>query len=397
MERAMERQKRGNACVVPVVLRPTDNWHSAPFGKIQALPDEGKAITLWLDQDEAFANVAQGMRKLVEGLQAKPLPQSFTNLHGPVYTLFKPRVWTTHAKIIWSVLGILMLLTAFALQYYYFGSPASIRSLHSSTTEKTPSSSPPISIATPTNIATPASPTPSDVSFVTLGFPIPSNQVEVQAQQFYTQYIQTKPSLHFQLSNMPAVTSASTGDCPNSTSGDSVEAQWRNQFAICVMSDSRTNLSNNFALQAHLTILSGEGAGLVIGYNSGHNYFNFAFNGNDDGYSSAGTAYLNFGQTPTWYCLGPGADMNGYTSNACNIPFPSVRTGSQQTNVLTAIVHQDDVYAYINGIPLIAVSHTFVPPDFNYSAPSGQIGISAKSGKTSGTTVVCSEMEIWNF
>src|SRR5262249_20734840 len=34
--RAMERHEAGTARVIPIILRPVD-WHSAPFGKLQAL------------------------------------------------------------------------------------------------------------------------------------------------------------------------------------------------------------------------------------------------------------------------------------------------------------------------------------------------------------------------
>jgi hypothetical protein len=65
MMRAMERHELGEARVIPVILRPTD-WHSAPFGKLQALPKDGKPITTWSNHDEAFLDVARGIRKVVE-------------------------------------------------------------------------------------------------------------------------------------------------------------------------------------------------------------------------------------------------------------------------------------------------------------------------------------------
>lgn len=67
MARAMERHEAGDARVVPVILRPTD-WHSAPFGKLMALPRDGKAITTWPDKDVAFLDVAKGIRTLVQKL-----------------------------------------------------------------------------------------------------------------------------------------------------------------------------------------------------------------------------------------------------------------------------------------------------------------------------------------
>jgi hypothetical protein len=72
MKRALERHKVGEARVIPVILRPTDNWHSAPFGRLQALPRDAKPINKWSNRDEAFADVARGIRKVVEELAANP-------------------------------------------------------------------------------------------------------------------------------------------------------------------------------------------------------------------------------------------------------------------------------------------------------------------------------------
>jgi TIR domain len=67
MVRALERRETREARVIPIILRPVD-WHSAPFGKLKALPKDGKAITTWVNRDEAFLDVAKGIRKIVEDL-----------------------------------------------------------------------------------------------------------------------------------------------------------------------------------------------------------------------------------------------------------------------------------------------------------------------------------------
>jgi len=58
---ALERHEAGEALVIPVILRACD-WQSAPFGKLQALPTDGKAVTSWSNKDEAFTVVAKGIR-----------------------------------------------------------------------------------------------------------------------------------------------------------------------------------------------------------------------------------------------------------------------------------------------------------------------------------------------
>jgi len=73
MKRALAREEAGEARVVPVIVRPCD-WHSAPFGKLQAVPKDGVAVThsKWGSEDEAWADVAVRLRDLVETLAKRP-------------------------------------------------------------------------------------------------------------------------------------------------------------------------------------------------------------------------------------------------------------------------------------------------------------------------------------
>jgi class 3 adenylate cyclase len=67
MRRAIERHHVGSACVIPVILREVD-WHDTPFAKLQVLPKNGKPVTSWSNRDEAFADVARGIRQKAEEL-----------------------------------------------------------------------------------------------------------------------------------------------------------------------------------------------------------------------------------------------------------------------------------------------------------------------------------------
>lgn len=68
MTRAMERHELGEARVIPVMLRPCD-WDGAPFFKLQGLPTDMKPVTRWISQDEAFTNIAVGIRRVAEELR----------------------------------------------------------------------------------------------------------------------------------------------------------------------------------------------------------------------------------------------------------------------------------------------------------------------------------------
>lgn len=74
VKRAIERHEDGEACVIPIILRPID-WEWAPFGKLQALPTNQQPIqsSFWKNSDEAFFDVAEGIRKAVEKLITQSL------------------------------------------------------------------------------------------------------------------------------------------------------------------------------------------------------------------------------------------------------------------------------------------------------------------------------------
>jgi TIR domain len=72
VKRALERHQAGEARVIPIILRPVD-WLGAPFGRLEPLPQDGKPVTSWASRDQAFADIAQGIRQaLTESATSKP-------------------------------------------------------------------------------------------------------------------------------------------------------------------------------------------------------------------------------------------------------------------------------------------------------------------------------------
>ncbi|MEH2421534.1 MAG: tetratricopeptide repeat protein [Nostoc sp.] len=69
--RAMEQHNAGKATVIPVKLRPIDNWQATPFGHLQCLPYNGEPITsrFWPRQDDAFVDIVGNIREEVEKIQ----------------------------------------------------------------------------------------------------------------------------------------------------------------------------------------------------------------------------------------------------------------------------------------------------------------------------------------
>lgn len=79
IKRAVDRHHSGSACVIPIIVRPCI-WDLAPFAKLQALPKNAKAISKWANIDEAYLDVAVGIRSAAEKFakQSQATPPSQT-------------------------------------------------------------------------------------------------------------------------------------------------------------------------------------------------------------------------------------------------------------------------------------------------------------------------------
>jgi CheY-like chemotaxis protein len=72
---AMERHAANASVVLPIMLRSVDvepeDAADIPFLKLQGLPTDLKPITSWSNRDEAWTNVAKGVRVTVKGIRER--------------------------------------------------------------------------------------------------------------------------------------------------------------------------------------------------------------------------------------------------------------------------------------------------------------------------------------
>ncbi len=66
--RALGRHVRGEARVIPVVVRPCD-WATSPFAELQALPKNGEPVTTSDNRDQAWLDVVRGLRASIAELR----------------------------------------------------------------------------------------------------------------------------------------------------------------------------------------------------------------------------------------------------------------------------------------------------------------------------------------
>jgi hypothetical protein len=77
MTNAIRRHDAGEIIIVPVILEPCD-WLSSPLARFKALPRDGKAISAWTNQNTAFLDVVNELRRLASsaGLTEPGVPTS---------------------------------------------------------------------------------------------------------------------------------------------------------------------------------------------------------------------------------------------------------------------------------------------------------------------------------
>ena len=98
MAQAIAQQQVSQTVIVPIVLRPCD-WQASVIGKYKGLPYDGKdciAVSKWIDKDEAFLNIVQGLRQFLTANKAKEekgrdATASAPSAAAPKETVSRPR------------------------------------------------------------------------------------------------------------------------------------------------------------------------------------------------------------------------------------------------------------------------------------------------------------------
>lgn len=63
-QQALRAVEAGKIRIVPIIAQPCD-WKSSPFGRFKAIPKDGKPVSEWTNENNAFLNVIDELRKLV--------------------------------------------------------------------------------------------------------------------------------------------------------------------------------------------------------------------------------------------------------------------------------------------------------------------------------------------
>jgi len=67
INKALDRYRKGEVIIIPIILRPTD-YSDLEISRFQALPKDGKPISTWKDQDEAWYDVSIQLKRIFESL-----------------------------------------------------------------------------------------------------------------------------------------------------------------------------------------------------------------------------------------------------------------------------------------------------------------------------------------
>jgi hypothetical protein len=84
LQQAIQRHERGEARVIPIILRSV-YWQIDTLKKLQVLPKDAKAVTDpgWHDLDSAFYNVAEGIVKVIQQINKRSSVSPFERRMAP--------------------------------------------------------------------------------------------------------------------------------------------------------------------------------------------------------------------------------------------------------------------------------------------------------------------------
>lgn len=194
-------------------------------------------------------------------------------------------------------------------------------------------------------------------------------------QALFKEVTDRKPALYDLLTNeststWPSLTDNPDGQCIFATDGYHVTDTKQGTFSLCM---STASYYINFAFQARVTIISGDGASLVFrGSQALNEFYRFRI----DQYGNYGLLLSN----------DPTSSEAPQPLRAGSSQF--INQGPDQTNVLTVIAIGSDIYLYIN-------SH-FIVYERNTTLSVGEIGLSASDFNQS-TDAVFSQAEVWRL
>lgn len=99
--RALERHEKGEARVIPVIIRPCD-WHDLPFGKLNALPIDGRPVSKFPDIDDAFLEITKGIKDAAREINSKSGTKQYHEIaptKGSASTRIAPNVRSSNLRI----------------------------------------------------------------------------------------------------------------------------------------------------------------------------------------------------------------------------------------------------------------------------------------------------------
>ncbi len=70
MKIALERHEKKETVVIPVILRSCP-WEHTPLSALQTLPQDGKPVTKWVDEADAYTDVFKGINRTIERIRNK--------------------------------------------------------------------------------------------------------------------------------------------------------------------------------------------------------------------------------------------------------------------------------------------------------------------------------------
>ncbi|WP_375513727.1 TIR domain-containing protein [uncultured Nostoc sp.] len=170
-KQAMEQHRAKTSRVITILLRPVDNYWKVAFPNVKVLPKGERPITEWRPYDKAFANIATGIREVVEELTdstflikkilrwiraivilvAKAAGNTFIYVARATFSyLFRPSRYRRRNRVSKIPVGLLLIIVVGSMFMLFISQPPDILEIPSSAPKPTSNSIKTVNTVNPT-------------------------------------------------------------------------------------------------------------------------------------------------------------------------------------------------------------------------------------------------------
>ena len=91
-KKAIERKNKGECRIIPIILRPS-RWEKTFLTNLKVLPKDGKPVTKWDSEDDAFLDISEGINEVIDEAIEEQNKMWISNKNSKIIVIEDDQQW----------------------------------------------------------------------------------------------------------------------------------------------------------------------------------------------------------------------------------------------------------------------------------------------------------------